>query len=255
MLLHTIEALYHWNAGELDTALVVSDKGLACAQVTGIHNNDVLLHYSGGIAGLMSGRIEAAEAHSVAGMEKSQPAALMNVVSHHQLAGMVAWHNGQHALSRSHLVQSAERAKSAGLIFVAAFLFCRLAFIECEIGGNSAGRVSLIRTGDLVDGITIPFIDVNFAILEAWLVLKDEDNETRFTALKDAFQIARRNDSGHFLLVASCAVISLMRCHAPSRDAAKLCIRQRELVAVELISLIVVVGNMLANELARFGDF
>ena len=49
------------------------------------------------------------------------------------------------------------------------------------------------NTVGLVDGITIPFIEVNFAIFEAWLVLKDEDNETRFTALKDAFQIARRN--------------------------------------------------------------
>ena len=191
--LHTIEALYHWNAGELDTASEVSDKGLACAQATGIHNNDVLLHYSGGIASLMSGRIEAAEAHSVAAMEKSQPEALMNVVSHHQLAGMVAWHKGQHALARSHLVQSAERAKSAGLIFAEAFLFCGLAFMECEIGEKSAGHASLIRTGDLVDGITIPFIEVDIAILKAWLVLKDEDNETRFTALQDAFQIARRN--------------------------------------------------------------
>ena len=197
--LHNIEALYHWNAGELDTALEVANSGLECAHTIGIHVNDVLLHFSGGIASLMAGRIEAAQAHSVAAMAKTQTEALMNVVSHHQLAGMVAWHNRQHALSRSHLVQGAERAKSAGLIFAEAFLYCGVAFMECEIGEKKAGRSALDKATSLIAGMSIPLIDVDIAILKAWLVVGNKYDELRIAALHEAFMIAKRNDR-----VASC---------------------------------------------------
>ena len=197
--LHNIEALYHWNAGELDSALEVINSGLDCAHTTGVHVNDVLLHFSGGIASLMAGRIEAAKAHSVAAKEKTRTEALMNVVSHHQLAGMVAWHNRQHALARSHLLQGAEQAKSAGLIFAEAFLYCGVAFMECEIGEKKAGRSALHKATSLIAGMSIPLIDVDIAILKAWLVLDNEDDELRIAALHDAFLIAKCNDR-----VASC---------------------------------------------------
>ena len=189
----TIEAVVCWNLADRAGAEAACERGLACARETGAGFLDVLLHYHAGMGCVIDGDVEAASVHAESIAAAAASGQLMNVVSHHQLAGTIARLRGDTELAVAHLEQASERAASAGLAFAEALMQAGLAFVERERGDTAAADGRLERARVIADRLGLSLVALDIRLFEAWRADRDGARDEALDALRDAFGIARRD--------------------------------------------------------------
>ena len=105
---HSCECISYLNHAETDKTIHSAKTALKLAEESAVRVMDTLIHFHAAMANLTTGCIDAGreclktlETLAVSGQ-------LMNEVCHHQIAGILAWHEGDLARSESLLSRTVE---------------------------------------------------------------------------------------------------------------------------------------------------
>jgi len=189
----TMEAVVCWNRADRAGAESACARGLACAEESGADFLNVLLQYHAGMACVIDGDAPAATVHATRIAAAARPEQMMNIVSHHQLAGTLARLEGDAELAIAHLERAHERASAAGLAFAEALIGTGLAYVQLERGDRPAAGDWLERARAIAERLGLALVELDIRVFEAWRAERDGEREAALDALRDAFAIARRD--------------------------------------------------------------
>lgn len=189
----SFEIALRWYGADREGAEAALLRGQRCAEESGARFSDVLLPYHAGIACLIAGDVAAAHTHADRVSAATQSEQMMNVVCHHQLQGMIAWHEHRYTNAFSHLQEAADRAMQAGMVFAAAWLYGGLGVVCIDQGDHGQARSWFKRAKEHVDRLNLSGTRVDILMGEAWMSLRSEDNANRQELLERALSAASRD--------------------------------------------------------------
>lgn len=186
----TFELPVLWGRGDRAAVERACERGSECARNSGARFSDVLLPYHAGIACLIAGDADAAARHAAIATANLRPEELMNAVCHHQLAGMLARHEGDAALAARQLERAAELAERAGLRFAAAWQYAGRGFVALDGGDDVEADRWLATARACAEELRLGGVLLDVLIAEAWRRLRRGERKALRVALERALSLA-----------------------------------------------------------------
>jgi len=186
---HTNQSCYYWNNAETDKSIKSAETALKISNDSGVHVMDALAHYHAGIANVADGRVDAARRNLKNLQPLILPGQIMNEASCHQLAGTIAWHDGELNKAHEMITQAAELTEKAGLNFAHALQLIGLAIIQFERGGAKQAVNTLKKSEHIAQADKLPYLLFEIELFKTYFYLKQGDKESALKALDNGLKI------------------------------------------------------------------